>query len=111
MLRDVARFLVSNLAFAVLLAVGLETRLVDVGEMFRKRGMLLRALIVIEIAVPLLAILVVKLVEPPTVPGGIVVLFAICPGVALLPFTAGRKGGRVPTAVALLLVLTALSPI
>jgi predicted Na+-dependent transporter len=41
----------------------------------------------------------------------VVLLFSICPGVALLPFLVKMKGGRVPTALGLLLILTAIAPV
>jgi BASS family bile acid:Na+ symporter len=111
MLRDAARYLIGNLVFASLLAVGLQTRFADLGAVFRRPRMLLRALLVIDVIVPLLAILLVKAVPAEPQNAGVILLFAICPGVALLPFMVGKKGGRVPTAVGLLLVLTALAPI
>ena len=111
MLREVAKFLVGNLVFASLLAVGLQTRFSDIIDAVRNPRLLRRALLVIEIVIPLLAILMVKLVATEPVPAGVVLLFSICPGVALLPFVVKMKGGRVPTALGLLLILTAIAPV
>src|SRR5215831_1497750 len=111
MLRDVARFMVGNLIFACLLAIGLQTSLSELAQVFRNRRLLWRSLLVIEIVIPLLTILIVETIPARPVPAGIALLFAVSPGLALTPFLVKRKGGRVPTAVGLLLVLNALAPV
>src|SRR5215831_14831361 len=111
MLRDLARLLVANLVFASLLGVGLQTPLADLRAVLRNHRLLLRSLLVIELGVPLLAIGLVAIFPTPRTPASVILLFAICPGVALLPFMVRKRRGDLPTAVGLLLIITAFAPV
>jgi bile acid:Na+ symporter, BASS family len=80
MLRQVLMFVIQHLVFLMLLATGLRMSFEDIRNAFERRGLLLRTLLVTSLVVPLLAMLVVALVPVSRLAGGIILLFAICPG-------------------------------
>lgn len=111
MLRTIVAFLAGHLVFALMLSVGLQVRPVDLDDVRRRPALYLRALAVIELVVPLLALAVVAVFRPPPLATGTLLLMAVCPGVAMLTRAAPKKGGSLTTAVNVLLLLSLLSPL
>lgn len=109
MLRTVVTFLAGHLVFLLMLSVGLQVGLRDLGDLRRRPGLYLRAIAIIELAVPLLAMAVVALLRPGRLAAGALLLLSVCPGVALLTHSARKKGGSLVTALNLLLVLSLLA--
>jgi bile acid:Na+ symporter, BASS family len=109
MLRTVFNFLAGHLVFLLMVSVGLQVTLRDVDDLRRRPGLYLRAIAIIELAVPLLAMAVVALFRPSPLAGSALLLLAVCPGVALLIYSAKKKGGSLVTALNLLLVVSLLS--
>lgn len=111
MLRSLVAFILGHLVLLLMLSVGLQVTLRDLGDLTRRPFLYLRALLAIELAVPLLALAVVALLRPGPLARGALLLLAVCPGVALLTHSAQKKGGSLVTALNLLLVLSLLAPL
>lgn len=111
MLSTLVSFVVGHLVFALMLSVGLQASLRDLRDLQRRPGLYLRALVVLELAVPLLALVAVTLFRPPRIAAGALLVMAVCPGVPLVTRTVGRKGGDLHTALNIVLVVTLLAPL
>jgi BASS family bile acid:Na+ symporter len=109
-MEEIARFLAAHAIALLMLAVGLRTPssvLVDIG---RRWNTLMRALAVVWIAVPVLAMAVIYVVRPPPVAAATMVVIAICPGVPLVLFKSKRARGEATTSLLVLIAteITAL---
>jgi len=108
MLETVARFVAAHALAMLMLSVGLRTRTSLVRDISDRWRVLARALLVVWIAVPLLAVAVVLTVRPPPVEAGTLVVLAICPGVPMVMRKAKTKYGDERTSL-LVLISTALA--
>ena len=92
MIASVVSGLVRNMAVALMLGVGLKTPPDVLRAAWRERGLVLAALLVLELGVPLVAIATVSLVPLGILATAIIAVMAVCPGA---PMIVGRRHGRV----------------
>ncbi|MBF5043110.1 hypothetical protein FGE12_11995 [Aggregicoccus sp. 17bor-14] len=111
MLRSLIAFASENLVFAVMFFVGLQSRPEDLRDVGRRPALYLRALGVLLLAVPLLALALVSLARLPAETSLALLLLAVCPGVAHLTTTAQKEGGSLVTALNVLLLSSLLTPL
>jgi BASS family bile acid:Na+ symporter len=83
MLRQVLTFMLQYLVFALVLFIGLQTSLADLRQALRGRALLVRTVLVANVAVPLLTMAVMKLLTLPPRVEAMLLLMAICPGAPL----------------------------
>jgi BASS family bile acid:Na+ symporter len=107
MVAALAMFLVRNSIVALMLAVGLRTTPDALRATWKERKLVWRALLVLELGVPLLAILTVRALPLPYAVGEVVAVMAVCPGA---PFIYVRLRDRAVVLVILGLVAV-LAPI
>ncbi len=107
MLSNIVPFLLKNTMTSLALAVGLHTTPDAIRSTWTERRLIARALLVLEVGVPLLALLVVTIV--PMWPGAmaLIALMAVCPGT---PVILGRVRDR-PLAVVVVALASALAPL
>jgi BASS family bile acid:Na+ symporter len=109
MLRHLLLFLIQNLVFAMLLSMGLRTTVADLQRASARRGFIVRTALVTNLAVPLLAIVLVAILPVGPLARGLILLFAICPGAPfiLLKYKDDSKLASILlVAVSLLAVVT-----
>jgi BASS family bile acid:Na+ symporter len=107
MLASIAMFLVRNSIVALMLAVGLRTTPEALAATWKERKLVWRALLVLELGVPILAILTVRALPLPYVVGEVVAVMAVCPGA---PFIYVRLRDRAVVLV-ILGIVAVLAPI
>jgi BASS family bile acid:Na+ symporter len=110
-MRPIVGFLIRHLVELIMLAVGLRSSWSELSELRRRPRLILRSLLVIDVLVPLLALLVVRLVPMPPMEAGMILLIAICPAAPLFLRKARGAGARGATALNVLLVASLLAPI
>ena len=104
MLRQLLSFLLGHLVFALVLGVGLATPARELYQALTQRtGLLMRAALVANIAVPLVALLAMIALPLPPRLEVLVLLMAICPGA---PFFLNRFRSATSLAADLLLVVS-----
>jgi bile acid:Na+ symporter, BASS family len=107
-MEAIARFLAVHAIALLMLAVGLRTPSAIVADIAGRWSTLMRALAVVWIAVPLLALLVVYALQPPPIAAGTLIVTAICPGVPLVLGKSKRARGDATMSL-LVLVATAIT--
>lgn len=108
MLASAAEFLAKHAIVMLMLSVGLRTNRRLLRDMVIRRRFVARALAVIWIAVPLLAILVVYAVRPTPIAAVALGVMAVCPGVPLVVRKVKHAHGD-PDSTVLILLTTALT--
>ncbi len=107
MLQTIVIVLIKNAMVALMLAIGLRTTTSELRATWAERRLVLRALLVLELGVPLLALATVKLLPLGFVATGIIAVMAVCPGA---PMIVKLVPGRAVIPV-LFAVVSALAPI
>jgi BASS family bile acid:Na+ symporter len=111
-IADVIHFLLRHLVGALMLGVGLAARPRELAQIWHQRRLYARALLVMELAVPLLAIATVTAFRLPPLVGALILLMAICPGAAFIPVAAGEQGEPYsPIGLNLLVLVSLLMPV
>lgn len=110
MLHALAEFLAGHFLAALMLSVGLRTESAIVRELFQHSKLLLRALVIVWVAVPLLTLALLHIITPDPSYAAMLMVMAICPGVPLVLGKAKRSHGHHRTSL-LILLTTALSAI
>lgn len=110
MLHTIAQFLAGHFLAALMLSVGLRTETAIVRELFKHSTLLLRALLIVWIAVPLLTLALLHIITPDPTYAAMLMVMAICPGVPLVLGKSSRAHGHHRTSL-LILLTTALSAI
>jgi len=104
MMRQVVSFLLGHLVFALVLGVGLSTSIQELRQELRnRRGLLVRATVVANLVVPLVAMLAMIALPLPPRLEILVLLMAICPGA---PFFLNRFRSASSLASDMLLVVS-----
>jgi predicted Na+-dependent transporter len=94
---------------SAMLAVGLDSSAQEVARVFRQRRFMLRAMLAVLLAVPLLGALLVELAAPPPPVASGIMLVTLSPGAAFaLQFTRKREEAARAVALQLLFALIAL---
>ena len=107
-MATLAHFLAAHAIALMMLSVGLRTDHAVVRDLKTRWPLLLRALAAVWIAVPLFALLVVRVVRPDPASAAVLVIMAICPGVPFVLFRSKRARGDPRTSL-LVLIGTALT--
>lgn len=111
-LVKIVMILAQVVIFSVMLSMGLNLALRQLTSLWRKPGMLLRALLAVDFLVPLAAVLLVLLLDLPKPIAIAIVLMAIAPGAPFTTRKAAKAEGSFPfaasvqTTVSLLAVIT-----
>lgn len=84
MLAAIATFLLKNMMSALMLAVGLRTPMAAFRAAWAERRLVVRALLVLELGVPLLALATVLLLPLGFQATGIITIMAVCPGAPMI---------------------------
>ncbi len=100
-------FLVENVVVVLVFAIGLRTTAADLRKTWVERRLIFRALLVLELVVPVLAIAVVWTLPLSRLAAVIIGLMAACPGA---PIALHPLGGR-STAVVILATVSFLAPL
>jgi len=112
MLTAIVSFLLQYLVLALMLSIGLAARPGDLGQIVRRPRLYVRALLVMELAVPLLAILVVTVLPLPPRGAALFLLVAVAPGAPFIPAATKGKGARYsPVGLNLLVLVSLLAPL
>lgn len=112
MLIAIVSFLLHYLVFALMLSIGLAAHRDDLRQIVRRPRLYVRALLVMELAVPLLAILVVTVLRLPLLGATVFLLMAVVPGAPFIPFVTRAKGERYsPVGLNLLVLTSVLAPL
>jgi len=106
--KGVVVFLVHAGIFGLLLAAGLRSKIRDLAQ---PGGVLVRALLVIEVAVPLVAMLAVALFRVPEAGTALFLIAAVCPGAPFIVRTTEKGGGRASLALTLLVITSLAAPL
>lgn len=108
MLASIGHVLATHAIALFMLSVGLRTdRAVIVAMLRERRGLVLRALLAVWLAVPLLSLAILYVLRPPPLSAATLMVMAICPGVPLLLHKTDRAHGDRDTA--LIVLITALA--
>lgn len=107
MLASVTVFLIRNLMAALMLSVGLQTPLRDLRATWSQRALIWRALIVLFVAVPLLALVTIEVLPLGDLAATFVVIMAVCPGAPMV-FRTFRDRRLVVTLIAVVGVVAPL---
>ena len=104
--KEFIPYFVQGSLVLILLAVGMQARWQDLTSVLRQPGLLLRGLIVVNVVVPLVAVVVLMLlpVDPPAVKVGIVIM-AVSPLAPFLPGKMLKTGAETPFVVGLYVAL------
>jgi len=108
MLAAVASFLAKHALAMLMLSVGLRTESSILLDLHARRMTLARALVLVWIAVPLLALVVVYVVRPAPIHAETLLVMAVCPGVPMVLQKTKRSRGDARTTL-LILIATALT--
>jgi bile acid:Na+ symporter, BASS family len=107
----VTQFMLGHLVFALMLSIGLAARPRDLRDIRARPALYVRALLVSWLAVPVLAMVVVKLFGLHQLPSELMLLIAVCPGAPFIP-AATKHQGQTHSPLGLnLLILTSLSAV
>ncbi len=106
-MQAVAQFAVAYLVVFAMLNVGLRTNLSAVLHEFRHPRRILIGVGAIDLAVPLVALIVVQVVHVPPSVAKLFLLFAICPAAPLVLPSLRKRGGVGSVGLALVVVLLA----
>jgi len=110
MLSTISHFLAGHAVAALMLSVGLQTDRTIFHDLSTRWKVLARALAVVWIGVPLLALLAVTVFRPGVAGMATLLVVAICPGVPLV-LRKSRKAHGDPDLSLLVLIATALTAI
>jgi BASS family bile acid:Na+ symporter len=111
-ISDVVHFLLRHLVGALMLGVGLAARPREFAQIWQQRSLYARELLVMELAVPLLAIATVAVLRLPPLVGALILLMAICPGAVFVPVATKEKGEQYsPIGLNLLVLVSLLMPV
>jgi BASS family bile acid:Na+ symporter len=110
MLATIGHFIAAHAIAMFMLSVGLRTDRAVFRSLLTRRRLVLRALAVVWIGVPLLAVAVILALEPSPLGTLALAMMAICPGVPLVLRRARKAAGDVDASV-LVLVVTLLTAI
>lgn len=112
MIETVISYFIRYLVFALMLSIGLAARWDEIEEVWRRPKVYVKALLVMEIGVPLVAIAVVALLRPPPLAAALILLMAVCPGAPALAFMTREKGTKhAPVGLDVLLLVSLLAPL
>lgn len=111
MFATIVKFMLGHLVFALMLGIGLAARPRDLHDVRARPALYVRALLVSWLAVPVLAIVIVKLFGVHTLPAELVLLIAVCPGAPFIPSATKREGETHSPLGLNLLILTSLSAV
>lgn len=111
MLAIVIKFLIGHIIVALMLSIGLAADRRDLTQLVRKPRFYLRALLVMEIGVPLLAMAVVSVLGTPPVGTALILLMAICPGAPLIAVHKSKGERYSVVGLNLLVAASVLAPI
>jgi BASS family bile acid:Na+ symporter len=106
MLATIASFLAGHALAMLMLSAGLRTESSILRGLGERRRVLVRALLVVWLGVPLLALAILYLVRPAPMHAATLMVMAICPGVPLV-LRRSRKGHGDPKTTLLILIATA----
>ncbi|NUP07323.1 MAG: hypothetical protein HOW73_14815 [Polyangiaceae bacterium] len=112
MLENVLSFLLGHVVFALMLSTGLSSRPRELADIVRRPALYARAMLVMWIAVPLLAIATIALLRLPRRPAELMVIMSICPGAPVIPDATKRSSETHSTVgLNLLLLASLLAPL
>lgn len=112
MLATLVAFLLKYLVFALMLSVGCGTRAGDFADVRRRPRLYARALAVMLIGVPLLAMVVVAVFDLSPRTTGLILLMAVCPGAPFIATATKAKGAsHSPVGLNLLVLVSAVVPL
>ncbi|MCP3161859.1 hypothetical protein [Myxococcus qinghaiensis] len=106
MLRSVVAFVLGNIVTLFMFTEGLARRPGEIRHVLERPALYVRALLVVLLLVPLVALAVVKVFHLPTVVASAILLMAICPGAPLQVNQAKALGANPSTSINLLLLLS-----
>ncbi|MCP3099455.1 hypothetical protein LZ198_11295 [Myxococcus sp. K15C18031901] len=109
MLRTLIVFVLSNIVTLFMFTQGLVRQRGALRQVLDRPALYLRALLVVLVLVPLVALAVVMLFRLPTVVGSAVLLMAVCPGAPLQLNQAKSFGASPTTSMNLLMLLCVFS--
>lgn len=109
MLAALIAFLLEYLVFALMLAVGCGARSDHLADVRRRPRLYVRALAVMLIGVPLLAMVVVRVFDLPPQAASLFLLMSVCPGAPFIATATKAKGAtHSPVGLNLLILVSAL---
>jgi len=108
MLASVTAFLLRNLMAALMLSVGLHTPIGELRATWSQRALIWRALIILFVGVPVLALVTVEVLPLGDVAAEFVVIMAVCPGAPMI-FRTFRDRRLVVTIMTLVGVIAPLA--
>lgn len=106
MLRSVIAFVLSNIVTLFMFTEGLARQPGEIRHVLERPALYVRALVVVLLFVPLVALGVVHLFRLPTVVASAILLMAVCPGAPLQVNQARSFGANPTTSINLLLLLS-----
>ncbi|MFY2561978.1 hypothetical protein ACN469_30570 [Corallococcus terminator] len=106
MLRSVVAFVLGNIVTLFIFTEGLARRPGEIRHVFERPALYVRALLVVLLLVPLVALAVVKVFQLPTLVASAILLMAVCPGAPLQVNQAKALGANPTTSINLLLLLS-----
>ena len=107
MLATIATFLLENMMSALMLAVGLGTSLQALRATWAERRIVWRALLVLELGVPVLALATVRLLPVGFQATGVIAIMAVCPGAPMIL----KKVRDRPVVLVIVALVSLLAPI
>lgn len=112
MVELIVKLVLANMVLALMLSIGLAVRPRELAQVVHHPRLYLRALLVMEIGVPLLAMVVVSGLALSPLATGLILLMAICPGAPFIPLVSKTKGEVYSTVgLNLLLLASVLAPL
>ncbi|QSQ15484.1 hypothetical protein [Myxococcus landrumensis] len=106
MLRSVIAFVLSNIVTLFMFSEGLAREPGEIRHVLERPALYVRALVVVLLLVPLVALGVVYAFRLPTVLASAILLMAVCPGAPLQVNQAKSLGANPTTSINLLLLLS-----
>jgi BASS family bile acid:Na+ symporter len=106
-LAAIGIFLVKYMMSALMLAIGLATSIAALRATWAERRMVWKALLVLELGVPLLALVTVLLLPVGPRAVGIIAIMAVCPGAPIIL----RKVKERPVVLVIVALISLLAPI
>ena len=108
MLASIGHALATHAIAMFMLSIGLRTDRDVIVLMWREhRGLVLRALLAVWLAVPLLSLAILHVLRPPPISAATLMVMAICPGVPLLVRKTDKAHGDRDTALIVLIATLA----
>ena len=112
MLAALVSFLLEYMVFALMLAVGCGARSDQLADLRNRPRLYARALAVILIGVPLLAMIVVRALDVSPRAAGLILLMSVCPGAPFIATATKAKGEtHSPVGLNLLVLVSAVVPV